>query len=185
MRRLVIVTALVLALAVIYFPYRSPATATGTLTLPGPAPNSGEPAPNFTTKTVNGDTFELSDDGVYVLAFWSTLNVGSNDSRTDFRRLARDYETDDVSFVAVYVSNMSDESYEAPYTVLKDNSGRLTSLYNIKRVPRLFLIKNGTVELVQNGYHSENYALLRGELRKALEGNQSAKAHTKLQGQID
>lgn len=176
MRRLVLVTLLVLALAVAYRSYGSPQTATGTLTLPGPSPNSGEAAPNFTAETAGGRTFRLSDNGVYVLTFWSTLNRGSNESRAEFRELVRDYATDDVSFVAVYVSNMSGRSEDAPYVVLQDDSGRLTSLYNVKRVPRLFLIEDGRVELVQNGYYKDNDGLLREELRELLPRDEESAA---------
>ncbi len=177
MKRLVIVGFLVLALAVGWRSYGSPETGTGTLTLPQPAPNVGERAPDFTARTADGDTFELKDKGIYVLTFWSTLNEGSSEARPAFTRLAREYSNSNsnVSFAAVYVSNVPDRTEEAPYTLLQDSSGRLASLYNVKRVPRLFLIENGRVALVHNGYYDDNEKLLKealgGILKEKREGS--------------
>ena len=169
MKRLVVVSLLVLVLAVGWRSYGSPETGTGTLTLPQPAPNVGERAPTFTAQTVSGETFKLKDEGIYVLTFWSTLNEGSSEAGTAFARLAREYSDSGASFAAVYVSNMPGQPKEAPYALLRDESGRLTSLYNVKRVPRLFLIKDGRIVLVHNGYYEDNEKLLEKALRELLE----------------
>ncbi len=163
-----IVGLLVLALAVGWRSYGSPETGTGSLTLPQPAPNVGEKAPTFTAQTVSGETFELKDEGIYALTFWSTLNEGSSEARPAFARLAREYSDSGVTFAAVYVSDMPGQPDEAPYTLLRDNSGRLTSLYNVKRVPRLFLIKDDRIVLVHNGYYDDNEKLLKNALRELL-----------------
>jgi len=44
----------------------------------------------------------------------------------------------------------------------------LTGLYNVKRVPRLFLISDGKIELVQNGHYLESDEQLREELNRVL-----------------
>jgi thiol-disulfide isomerase/thioredoxin len=149
--------------------YGSPETGTGTLTLPQPAPTPGEEAPNFSAETVSGQTFEVKDKGTYVVTFWSILNQGSSQSRPAFARLAREYSDSEVAFAAIYVSNMSGQPEEAPYALLQDNSGRLTSLYNVKRVPRLFLIKDGRIVLVHNTYHEDNEMFLEKELQRLAE----------------
>jgi peroxiredoxin len=166
--RLIVIVFLVLAAATVYRFYGSPQTGTGSLTLPQPAPNPGEKAPIFDAARRDGGEFELSQKGVYVLTFWSTLNKGTAGARLDFERLARDYEDKGVSFAAVYVSDAPDSEEDIPYAVLGDASGELTALYNVKRVPRLFLISNGTIELVQNGYYPENEERLREELDRVL-----------------
>ena len=154
MKRLVVVLLLVLVAAATYRSFGSAETATGTLTLPQPAPVVGARAPEFTAETEQGGTFKVSDEGVYVLTFWSTLNEGSNDARPGFARLAREYEDDGVSFAAVYV-NSAPRREDVPYAMLQDGTGKLTSpgMYNVKRVPRLFLIKDGEIKLVQNDYY--------------------------------
>lgn len=164
-KRLIVVLLLVLVAAATYRSFGSAETGTGTLTLEQPAPAVGARAPEFTAETAEGDTFELSDKGVYVLAFWSTLNESSNDAQPGFARLAREYEDDGVSFAAVYV-NSAPRGEDAPYAMLQDATGELTSRYNVKRVPRLFLVKDGYIELVLNDYY-EGYE---EDLEKTLEG---------------
>lgn len=167
MKRLLVVAVLVLAASAAYRSYGSPETGTGSLTLPQPAPNPGEKAPIFETALRDGGEFELSEEGVYVITFWSTLNMATTDARPEFVRLAREYEDRGVSFAAVYVNNIPESERDAPYAVLGDGSGELTALYNVKRVPRLFLIKDGQIELAQNGLHPENEEL-REELDRVL-----------------
>jgi thiol-disulfide isomerase/thioredoxin len=170
MKRLLVVVLLVLAASTGYRLYGSPTTGTGSLTLPQPAPNKGEKAPTFEVviRRDSAQEFELSERGVYVLAFWSTLNKGTAEARPIFDRLARDYKDKGVSFAAVYVSYAPEREKDAPYAVLQDDSGELTALYNVKRVPRLLLIKDGTIDLVQNGYYPQNEEQLREELDQVL-----------------
>ncbi len=163
MKRLIFVFLLVLVVAGFYRSFGSAETGTGTLTLAQPAPTVGDRAPTFTVETAQGDTFSLSDESVYVLTFWSTLNESSNAAQQGFEQLAQKYEDDGVSFAAVYVNSVP-RDWNVPYAMLQDATGKLTSLYNVKRVPRLFLIKDGYIELVQNDYYEE----YKGELEKAL-----------------
>jgi thiol-disulfide isomerase/thioredoxin len=164
-KRLIVVFLLVLAAAGFYRLFGSAETGTGTLTLAQPAPTVGDRAPAFTMETAQGDTFSLSNEGVYVLTFWSTLNESSNEAQPGFEHLARRYEDDGVSFAAVYVNSVPRDG-NVPYAMLQDATGTLTSLYNVKRVPRLFLIKDGYIKLVQNDYYEE----YKGELEEALKG---------------
>ena len=168
MRRLAIVVFLVVAVAVTYRSFGSEETGTGTLTLPQPAPNEGATAPQFTVETVEGRRFVLSDEGTYVLTFWSSLNLGSDEERSGFVELAREYEDDGVSFAAVYV-NSPPRGGDAPYTTLQDSTGKLTSLYNVKHVPRLFLIDDGDIKFVQDGYYEGLEKDLEEALKSALE----------------
>ena len=164
MKRLAIVFFVVLVAALVYRPFGGAETGTGSLTLPQPAPNAGDNAPAFEVKTVAGRDFELSDRGVYVVTFWSTLNKDSNESVPGFEDLAREFEDDGVSFAVVYVNSAPRDDH-VPYTMLLDSTGELVSKYNVKRVPRLFVVKNGTVEYAQD-YYYEGYE--KG-LREAIE----------------
>ena len=176
MKRLLIVTFLVLAASMSYRLYGGAQTGTGSLTLPQPAPNTGEEAPLFEASGRDGNSFELSEEGVYVLTFWSstevpflgTLNKDTAEARQEFDRMARDYKDEGVSFAAVYISHAPEGERDIPYTVLGDSSGELAALYNVKRVPRLFLISDGYIEFVQNGYYPENEERLREELDRIL-----------------
>lgn len=164
MKRLVIVIFVVLVAALSYRSFGSAETGTGSLTLPQPAPSIGDRAPEFSVKTVAGRNFELSDRGVYVLTFWSTLNKDSNKSVSGFESLATKFEDDGVDFAVVYVNSAPSDDH-VPYTMLLDSTGELVSKYNVKRVPRLFVVKNGTIEYAQD-YYYEGYEK---NLREAIE----------------
>jgi hypothetical protein len=166
-KRLIVVSLLLLVAAGFYRSFGSAETGTGTLTLPQPAPTVNDPAPTFTAESMRGEPFTLSDEGVYVLTFWSTLNLGSNESQPGFARLAEEYAEDGVSFAVVYV-NSAPRDGDAPYAVLQDPGGKLTSRYNVKHVPRLFLIQNGDIKLVQNGYYEGYDKDLEEVLKDAL-----------------
>ncbi len=160
---------LVLVAAVGWRTQGSPETGTGTLTLPQPAPNAGEAAPNFTTESLDSGEFRLLDEGTYVLTFWSRLNRGSARSHDELADLAKAYPDKEATFVAVYVSNVTRADREgAPYTVVQDSTGNLTSLYNVNRVPRTFLIHDGRIVLVQNGFYKENAQKLREALQEII-----------------
>ncbi len=164
MKRLAIVVFVVLATALSYRAFGSAETGTGSLTLPQPAPSMGDRAPGFAVETVAGRNFELSDRGVHVLTFWSTLNKGSNEAEPGFEKLARKYEEEGVSFAVVYVNSAPSDDH-VPYTMLLDSTGELVSKYNVKRVPRLFVVKDGTIEYAQD-YYYEGYEK---SLREAIE----------------
>ena len=167
MRRLIVVVALLLVAAGSYRSFGSAETGTGTLTLAQPSPTVGERAPEFTAETAEGETFVLSDEGVYVLTFWSTLNVNSNDAQPGFEQLAQEYEDDGASFAAVYVNSVP-RGEDAPYAMLQDATGKLTSIYNVKRVPRLFLVNDGNIELVLNDHYEGYEEDLEEALKDAL-----------------
>ena len=164
-KRLVVIACLVLAAALGYRSMGGETTGTGTLTLAEPAPNPGQDAPLFAADREGGGSFELSEEGVYVLTFWSSsslpflTNKDSAEARPEFASLARAYADDGVSFAAVYVSSAPEDKSDAPYAVLQDGRGVLASRYNVKRVPRLFLIENGEIRLVQNGFYPGNEQL--------------------------
>ena len=118
-------------------------------------------------KTVAGRNFELSDRGVYVLTFWSTLNKDSNEAVSGFESLATKYEGDGVSFAVVYVNSAPSDDH-VPYTMLLDSTGELVSKYNVKRVPRLFVVKNGTIEYAQDYYYEGYEKNLKEAIEEAL-----------------
>lgn len=182
MKRLAVVVFVVMATALVYRSFGSAETGTGSLTLPQPAPNVGQSAPPFSAKSVEGRTFELSDHGVYVLTFWSTLNVSSNRAVPGFEELAREYEKEGVSFAAVYVNSAPKED-DVPYTMLQDSTGELVSKYNVKRVPRLFVVKDGTIEYALDFYYDGYEKGLREELEEALAKKPEKGRHSALRGE--
>ena len=174
MKRLALVALLVLAVALFYRSFGGAQTGTGNLTLAAPEPNIGSTVNNFTARDVEGNKFELSDEGVYVLAFWSTLNQSSNKARPGFVEVAREYGGD-ASFAVIYV-NGAKEDRDAPYDRLYDPTGRLASRYNVKRVPRLFVVRDGVVSWALDEYY-EGYEK---DLGKKIEEAITANAESRL-----
>ena len=166
MKRLAVVAVLVLAVALFYRSFGGAETGTGNLTLAPPEPNMGSAARNFTATDVEGDRFELSDEGVYVLAFWSPLNQNSNKAVPGFVEVAREYE-EEASFAVVYV-NGARKDVDAPYERLYDPSGRLASRYNVKRVPRLFVVRDGVVSWALDEYYEGYEEVLGQKVEEAI-----------------
>ena len=163
-RRLILVSVLVLLAAAAYRTIELPPTDKVSPTLPGPAPDVGDKASTFIHERYDGGTFQLSNRGTYVLTFWDTLNRDSNQAQPYFAQLAEDFEGSGVNFAAVYIGEPSENAQSAPYAVLQDTDGSLASLYNVKRVPRIFVISDGRVYLVHNNFLPENYEILRKSL---------------------
>ena len=151
MKRLAVVCVVVLAIALLYRSLGGEETATGTLTLAPPEPNIGSTARTFTATDTEGNGFELTDEGVYVLAFWSPLNQSSNKARPGFLKVASEYN-EEARFAVVYVNGARGD-VDAPYDRLHDPKGRLASRYNVKRVPRLFVVRDGVVTWALDVYY--------------------------------
>ena len=166
MKRLALVAVLVLVGSLLYDEFASPETGTGSLTLAAPEPNIGSTAKNFTARDVEGQDFELSDSGVYVLAFWSPWNQSSNRARPGFVEAAREYK-EEASFAVVYMDGER-EDRDAPYDRLYDATGRLASRYNVKRVPRLFVVRDGVISWVMDEYYLGYEEDLKQEIDDAL-----------------
>jgi hypothetical protein len=66
--------------------------------------------------------------------------------------------------------NSAPRHEDVPYTMLQDGTGKLTSpgMYNVTRVPRLFLIQDGEIKLVQSGYYEGYDKDLEESLQSAL-----------------
>lgn len=168
MRRLILVLALVLLLTAAYRFIDVPTTGKASPTLPGPAPNVGDPASPFVHDRYDGGTFDLSNKGIYVLTFWDTLNSDSNQARPYFTKLAEGFEGSGVRFAAVYIGDPPEDAEPSPYAVIQDEDGGLAGMYNVKHVPRIFVISDGRVHLVHNNFLPENYELLREDLEQLV-----------------
>jgi hypothetical protein len=100
-----------------------------------------------------------------VLVFWDNLGYYSNQSKPYFGRLAEELADKEVRFGAIYIDKpRSKDARALPYAVVWDRNGRLASLYNVKRVPRLFVIKDGPVRMAYDDFSPEGYE----EVRKTL-----------------
>jgi len=171
-KRFAVTVVLVLVVALLYRSFGGEETATGNLTLAAPEPNIGSTAKAFTARDTEGGRFELSEEGVYVLAFWSPLNQSSNRARPGFVEVAREYG-EQASFAVIYV-NGARSDIDAPYDRLHDPKGRLASRYNVKRVPRLFVVRDGVVSWTLDEYYEGYEKDLAQQIEAATTGDQEA-----------
>jgi len=169
-KRLAVVALAVLTLALLYRTFGGEETGTGNLTLAAPEPNVGSTAKTFTARDTEGGRFELSDEGVYVLAFWSPLNQSSNRARPGFVEVAREHG-EEASFAVVYV-NGARSDVDAPYDRLHDPKGRLASRYNVKRVPRLFVVRDGIITWTLDVYYDDYQEELEQKVEEAIAGKE-------------
>ena len=105
---------LVLVAATAYDPSAAPRRPRGASRSPSPL-RPRATGPGVHDEDRGRQRFTLTDDGVYVLAFWSTLNVSSDKAEPGFKELAEEYDNDEATFAAVYV-NGAPEDYQAPPT---------------------------------------------------------------------
>jgi thiol-disulfide isomerase/thioredoxin len=168
-KRFAVMVVLVLVVALLYRSFGGEETATGNLTLAAPEPNIGSTAKAFTARDTEGGRFELSEEGVYVLAFWSPLNQSSNRARPGFVEVAREYG-EQASFAVIYV-NGARSDIDAPYDRLHDPKGRLASRYNVKRVPRLFVVRDGVVSWALDEYYEGYEEDLGQKIEEAVTAN--------------
>jgi hypothetical protein len=168
-RRLILVSVLVLLAATAYRTIDLPTTERPSPTLSGPAPNIGDKAPPFVHERYDdGGTFDLSEQGIYVLTFWDVLNRDSNQAQPYFAQLSEDFEGSGVRFAAVYIGDPPEDTEPTSYAVIHDVDGSLAAIYNVKRVPRIFLISDGRIYLVHNNFLPENYEILRQALTELV-----------------
>lgn len=155
MRRLILVLTLVAVVAVFYRPLADSTTGTGALTLRPPSPAPEESAPSFTHQTLDSDTFEVNDKGMYVVSFLNAGNVGSNQIKPTLSRLTEEFSGSGVRFATVYVGSLPTDAESAPYAVMTDGYGDLSGQYKIKTVPRTFVISDGRVHYVEDGFDDQ------------------------------
>ena len=172
MKRLAAMVGLLLAVALFYRPSGGEGTPTGNLTPTAHEPKIGTAAKALTARDTEGGRFELSEEGVYVLAFWSPLNQSSNKARPGFVEVAREYG-EQASFAVIYV-NGARSDIDAPYDRLHDPKGRLASRYNVKRVPRLFVVRDGVVSWTLDEYYEGYEKDLAQQIEAATTGDQEA-----------
>jgi len=70
----------------------------------------------------------------------------------------------------IYVTGAREDG-AAPYDRLYDPTGRLASRYNVKRVPRLFVVRDGVVSWALDEYYEGYEDDLGKEIEEAITAN--------------
>lgn len=139
----------------------------------------GEPVPEFSAKTIDGQaTVSNADfDGeVVLLDFWASWCGPCLQSLPTFTALQQDYGDYGFRVVAINVDeNIQDaknflHKLSVNYTVLADSTGNTPTSFNLKTMPSSFLIdRDGTVRYIHQGYRAGDDDHIRGEIEKLIQ----------------
>jgi peroxiredoxin len=164
-------------------------------------PSIGAAAPPFSLKTLDGQTFSLSEavksHNAVVVMFIATKCPYSNAYNDRMRDMARAYEGKGILFVGIN-SNHSEPAEEVAahakqhglvFPLMKDPENRVADLYDARHTPEVFVVDREG-KLRYHGRIDENYedALkvtspdLKVALDSLLAGQPIAKAETKAFG---
>ncbi len=156
--------------------------ATGAPAAADPRAGSGEIAPDFTARDVDGNTFRLADHlgkEVILLDFWSTF---CEPCKAEFPHLRAMYEANKSrGLLVVGIAMDGPESiaevpafvkrYRVEFPVVLDDDSRIASLYDPKKsMPLSVLIgRNQRTAAVREGYSPGDERLVAADVAKALD----------------
>jgi peroxiredoxin len=154
----------------------------------GGSAKSGTPAPDFTSRDVDGNTFRLSDHlgkQALLLDFWSTF---CEPCKAEFPHLRALYDAEKSrGFLVVGVAMDGPESvaevpafvkrYGIDFPVVVDDDSRIASLYNPRKVMPLSVLidRAGTIAVVREGYNPGDETYVQADVSKVLDQSGPAK----------
>lgn len=118
----------------------------------------GEPAPDFTLKAADGETYSLSDyEGQYVVLEWLNFGcpfVGKHYGSGNMQSLQKTYTEKDVTWLSIVSSAEGKQGYYPPEEMVKqkqkhngnmtailmDTSGKVGRTYGAKVTPHMYVI---------------------------------------------
>jgi len=115
---------------------------------------AGEPAPDFTVQTFDGQTVKLSDlhGKVVLVNFWASWCIPCSQEAPDLENTWRQYKDRGVVFVGVdYVDTETEaRTYLTHFNISYPNGAdlgtRISQAYRIRGVPETYIIdRNGTL----------------------------------------
>ncbi len=123
---------------------------------------AGNPAPNFSLKSLDGKQYCLADTlrkGPVVLSFFKVSCPVCQFTFPFIERLFQRYKSDDVTFVGVSQDNGKDsrdfaKEFDVTFPVLTDEANYpVSNAYGLSMVPTIFLVEpDGTVKVSSMGF---------------------------------
>ncbi|MBI3585160.1 MAG: TlpA family protein disulfide reductase [Nitrospinae bacterium] len=117
----------------------------------------GNPAPDFSLKTLNGEDIRLSDykgkNPVYII-FWATWCPACKEEIPKLKEIYSQFQSKGLTMLAINVgindsakkAALYKEKHNLPYPVLFDNDSLVTKLYNVMGTPTMIVIdKSGII----------------------------------------
>ncbi|MBI5749870.1 MAG: TlpA family protein disulfide reductase [Nitrospinae bacterium] len=121
------------------------------------ATETGNPAPDFSLKTLEGRDVRLSDykgkNPVYII-FWATWCPACKEEIPKLKEIYSQFQSKGLTMLAINVgindsakkAALYKEKHSLPYPVLFDNDSLVTKLYNVIGTPTMVIIdKKGII----------------------------------------
>lgn len=142
----------------------------------------GEPAPDFTLRTLEGDTVTLADyrGKPVIVNFWASYCIPCRDEFPMFRRQLAKHDGKFVVLGVDYKDIASDarafaKHQRATWPILEDPDNVVGAAYGIRAVPQTFFVRrDGTIAQRVYGQVSERF--FERELAKILKAARTAGA---------
>ena len=140
------------------------------------APQEGQPAPDFTLRTLDGGEVRLHElrGKVVVLNFWATWCGPCRDEMPLFEQAMAERGPDGLLIVAINVQESEDQvrpfvqRLGLTYPIGMDRNGGLARRYRVRSYPTTYFIgRNGTVEGRRVGAYTRH--ILFGRLSQLLD----------------
>ena len=134
-------------------------------------------APEFTLKSINGETVRLDDfhGKVVLLDFWATWCGPCGKSVPELKRLNKDFSGEDFVIVSVNLrENMNKVKSFAftegmTWTILLDSDGQVADSYGVRAIPTFILIdRHGRIRLKITGLTPNFYETLSDAINQLL-----------------
>ena len=137
---------------------------------------SGDPAPDFTVRTLDGQTLSLKDikGQIVMVNFWATWCPPCRSEMPDMERLYQERKDDGVQILAVNLQEAPEpvsrfvEQYNLTFPIVMDTSGEMSQLFGVQSLPTSFFIdKEGKI----SGFHvgSLNKSAIERRIAQALD----------------
>lgn len=151
---------------------------TGPVAVNDPAPQAGFPAPDFTLKTPEGESYTLSDlkGNAVLVNMWATWCPPCKAEMPAIEKVYNEYKEQGFIVLAVDQTYQDDpfdimpfiEDYELTFPVLLDETGDIGRVYQVRSLPSSYFIdRYGFIsDVVIGGPMSES--LLRIRVEEAL-----------------
>jgi len=140
-----------------------------------PAPETGQEAPDFTLKDLDGNSVRLNDlrGKVVFLNFWATWCPPCRAEMPDIKEVYQKYIDRDVVILGIDIqetpvkvrSFVEDGGYT--WTMLLDDTGEIATLYKVRAIPTSYFIDSeGIIKAVAIGGMSG--VMIEGKLAEAM-----------------
>ena len=141
------------------------------------AQGKGNPAPDFTLKSISGQNIKLSElrGQVVLVNFWATWCAPCKEELPFFNRLYSKNKVAGLEILAVNIDKFSSQAKTfsqnlgLSFPILLDSSGKVSASYRIHTMPTTAVVsKDGTIRFIHRGFIPSDRTRYDQEIRMLL-----------------